>query len=428
MKLMIKNGRVVDPFEKLDEKLDVLVENNLIKKIGKNINTKADQEYNASGKIVCPGLVDMHTHLREPGFESKEKISTGTKSAALGGFTSVICMANTDPVIDNQATVKLVHYIAENEGVVKVFPVAAITKQSLGEELTEFGDLYRVGVVGFSDDGHPVMNAEIMRRALEYALMFDVPIMDHCEDLDLSSQGMVNEGYYSTVRGLKGIPTISESIIVGRDLLLAKYTGGKIHLQHVTTKESVNQIRVAKKEGVNVTAEVTPHHISLTDKEIINYDTNYKINPPLRSEEDRKALLKGLKDNTIDVIATDHAPHTVFEKDQEFNHAPFGIIGLETAIPLIFMNLVEKKALGISQALEKVTKNPCRIMKIRKNGLREGEVADITVIDPELQLVYTKKMIVSKGMNSPFIGKKLKGFPTLTVVNGKIVMKDRRLL
>ncbi len=428
MKLMIKNGRVIDPFNNIDEQLDIYVENERIKKVGKNLDIKVDEIYDANGKIVTPGLIDMHTHLREPGFESKEKIATGTRSAALGGFTSVICMANTNPVIDNQATDKLIHYIAENEGVVKVYPVAAITKGMKGEELTEFGDLHRVGVVGFSDDGNPVMNAEIMRRALEYAKMFDLPVMVHCEDLNLSADGVANEGYYSTVKGLKGIPAVSESVLVARDLLLAKYTAGKLHILHITTKESVKLIKDAKNENVNVTAEVTPHHFSLTDKEIVNYDTNYKINPPLRSEEDRKALIEGLKDNTIDVIASDHAPHTIFEKDKEFNYAPFGIIGLETVVPLVFMYLIEPGHLSLMQAIEKLTKNPAQITKIKDTGIEEGGIADITVIDPELELVYTKDMVASKGINSPFIGKKLKGFPTLTVVNGKIVMKDRILV
>lgn len=423
MRLLIKNGRVIDPFNNIDEQLDIYIEGGRIKKVGKNLDIKTDEIYDANGKIVTPGLIDMHTHLREPGYESKEKIVTGTKSAAAGGFTAVVCMANTDPVIDNQATVKLIHYIAENEGIVKVYPVAAITKGMKGEELTEFGDLHRVGVVGFSDDGKPVMNAEIMRRALEYSKMFDLPVMNHCEDLNLSADGTVNEGYYSTIKGLKGIPSIAESVMVARDLLLAKYTSGKLHLLHITTRESVELIRKAKQEKVDVTAEVTPHHFSLTDKEIVNYDTNYKVNPPLRSEEDRKELVEALKDGTIDVIASDHAPHTIFEKDKEFNYAPFGIIGLETVVPLVFMNLIEPGHLTPMQAIEKLTKNPAQITKIKDTGIEEGGVADITVIDPQLELIYKKEMIASKGINSPFIDKKLKGFAVLTIVDGKIVMK-----
>ncbi len=428
MKLIIKNGRVIDPFNNIDEKLDILIENGRIKKLGKSINEEGCDVYDAKNKIVSPGLIDMHTHLREPGYESKEKIMTGTMSAAMGGFTSIVCMANTNPVIDNQATVRLINYIAENEGVVKVYPIAAVTKGMNGEELTEFGDLYRVGVVGFSDDGNPVMNAEIMRRALEYAQMFDLPILSHCEDKNLASDGTVNEGYYSTVRGLKGIPTVAESTMVARDILLAKYTGGRLHILHLSTKESVKLVANAKKEKVNVTAEVTPHHFSLSDKEIVDYNTNVKMNPPLRSEEDRKALINGLKDGTIDVIASDHAPHTVFEKDKEFNYAPFGIIGLETVVPLVFMNLVSPKFLTIPQAIEKLTKNPAKILKLKKMGIKENEIADITVINPELEIVYTQDKIVSKAVNSPFLGKKLKGFPVLTVVDGKIIMRDRKLL
>jgi len=426
MELIIKNGRVVDPYTKKDEVLDIYIKDGIIKKIGKNLDIKCEKEFNAKNMIVTPGLIDIHTHLREPGYESKERISTGTKSAACGGFTAVVCMPNTNPPIDNQAAVKLIHYIAENEGFVKVYPVAAVTKGLAGEELTEFGDLYRVGVVGFSDDGNPIKNSEIMRRALEYAKMFDLPIMDHCEDIQLSNDGTINEGYYSTIKGLKGIPTVSESVIVARDILLTKYTQSKIHLLHITTKDSVELIKIAKEEKVKVTSEVCPHHFALSDKDIPGYDTNYKVNPPLRSEEDRKALIAGLKDGTIDVIASDHAPHTIFEKEKEFNYAPFGIIGLETVVPLTFMHLIEPGHLSIMEAISKLTINPAKILNIKRNNITEGEVADITVINPNLELIYKKELIASKSINSPFINKKLKAFPVLTIVQGKIIMEREK--
>jgi len=428
MSLLIKNGHVVDPVNDIDEVLDILIEKNLIKKVGKNIKANVKETFNAKNKIVTPGLIDMHTHLREPGEEQKEKIATGTASAAMGGFTGIACMANTNPPIDSPSTVKLIQYIAEKEGRVKVYPVAAVTKGLKSKELTEIGDLFEVGIVGLSDDGHPIMNTELMRRAMEYSTMFDLVIMDHCEDLYLSSDGQINEGYYSTIKGVKGIPYISESVMVARDVLLAKFTGARLHIQHVSTKRSIELIEYAKNAGTCVTAEATPHHFSLTEKETNNYDTNFKVNPPLRSEIDKKALLKGLKNGIVDVIASDHAPHTQFDKEKEFDKAPFGMIGLETLVPLTFMNLIETKYLTIKEAIKKMTLHPARILKLKYKGIKAHEIADITVIDPKLETIYRKEDIVSKGKNSPFINKKLKGLPVLTVVEGKIVMKNRKLV
>ncbi len=428
MRLLIKNGRVVDPINNIDEKLDIYIEKGVIKKIAKNINIDDVEIYNANNMIVTPGLIDMHTHLREPGYEQKEKISTGSAAAAMGGFTGVVCMANTNPVTDNQATVKLILSIAEKEGIVKVYPVAAVTKNQEGKELTEFGDLKNVGVVALSDDGNPIMNAELMRRALEYAKMFDLPILAHCEDKNLSGDGVVNEGYYSTIKGLRGIPDISESVMVARDIMLTKFTNSKLHIMHISTKRSVELVRQAKEEKLKVTAEVTPHHFSLTEDDIVDYDANFKMNPPLRSEEDRKALIKGLQDDTIEVIASDHAPHTLFEKEREFDLAPFGIIGLETVVPLTFMNLINPGFLSIFDAIKKLTLNPSKILKIKKEGIKKNVLADITVINPELEFIYNKDMIVSKGTNSPFLGKKLKSFPVMTIVEGKMVMKDRKIM
>jgi len=428
MDLLIKNGHIVDPVNNIDEKLDILVSKGKIIKLGKKLSDKAKEVYDAKNKIVTPGLIDMHTHLREPGEEQKEKISTGTSAAAMGGFTAVVCMANTNPPIDSPSTVKLIQFIAEKEGKVKVYPVAAVTKGLKGKELTEFGDLYEVGVVGLSDDGKPIMNSELMRRAMEYSIMFDLPIFDHCEDLSLSADGQINEGYYSTIKGLKGIPYIAESVMVARDILLAKFTKARLHIQHVSTKRSVELIEYAKNAGTNVTAEVTPHHFSLTEKDIEGYNTNYKMNPPLRSEIDKKAVIQGLKEGIIDVIASDHAPHTQFDKEKEFNKAPFGIIGLETLVPLTFMNLIEPKHLSLFEAIKKITINPAKILKIDYQGIKIGAKADITVIDPNLELIYKPENILSKGKNSPFINKKLKAFPVLTVLEGKVIMKDRKLL
>lgn len=427
MSILIKNGRVVDPINNIDEKIDIYIEDSLIKKIGKSLNNKADEIFDANNMIVTPGLIDMHTHLREPGEEQKEKIATGTASAAMGGFTTIVCMANTNPPIDSPSTVKLIQYITEKEGLVKVYPVAAVTKKLQGEELTEIGDLFEIGVVALSDDGRPIMNAELMRRAMEYASMFDLPILAHCEDLNLSFEGQVNEGYYSTIRGLKGYPDIAESVMVARDVLLAKFTKARLHIQHVSSANSIYIIERGKKDGVNVTAEITPHHFSLTESEIISYDTNTKVNPPLRTEEDRKGLIYGLKKGVIDVIASDHAPHTLFDKEKEYNYAPFGMIGLETMVPLIFMNIIEPGHLKLIDAIRKITLNPARILKLDYQGIKENSVADITVINPDLELIYTIDKIESKGKNSPFLNKKLKAFPVLTIVNGKVVMKDRRL-
>ncbi len=428
MKLLIKNGRVVDPINNINENFDILIENGRITRIEKSIEDAEAEIYNAKNMIITPGLLDMHTHLREPGYEQKEKIATGTASAALGGFTGVVCMANTRPVVDTPATVKLIHYIAEKEGLVNVYPVAAITKGQEGKELTEFGDLKEVGVVALSDDGNPVMNAELMRRAMEYSTMFDLPILDHCEDRNLSGDGVVHEGFFSTVKGLRGIPYVAETVMIARDIMLAQFTGARLHIMHLSTMQGVELVERGKSMGIKLTAEVTPHHIALTENDIEPYNTNYKINPPLREEKDRKALIEGLKKGIIDVIASDHAPHTIFEKERTFDEAPFGIIGLETLVPLSFMNLVQPGHLSVFELIKKLTLNPARILNIEKPGVKKGAIADITVINPELELVYKKEDILSKGVNSPFIGKKLKAFPVMTIVNGKVVMKDRMII
>ncbi len=429
MALLIKNGIIIDPLNKVDgKKADLLVEGNVITKVGENLKAEGAEIYDAAGKYVCPGFLDMHCHLREPGSEGKEKISTGTRSAAVGGFTSVACMPNTNPVIDTVLGVRFIQMLAEKEGVVNVYPIAAITKKQAGEELTEIGDLVEEGVVAVSDDGVSVMNAELMRNALEYCKMFNIPIIQHPEDKNLSEGGTINEGYVSTLTGLKGIPSIAEEIIIARDILIAKYTKARLHLTHISTKGSVELIRQGKKDGVNVTCDCTGHHFTLTEEKLKTFDSNYKINPPLRTAEDVEALIAGLADGTIDAIASDHAPHTIFEKEQEFDYAPFGIIGFETLVPLTFTQLVNKGKITPYQAVEKFTKNPYFILNIKNDGLKEGAVADITVVDPNLEFILKKEEIVSKSCNTPFIGTKFKGAAVLTVVAGKVVMKDRKVL
>lgn len=427
-KILLKNGIVVDPFNNIKEKLDVLIEGNIIRKVAKNITDSNAELNDVSNNYIFPGLIDMHVHLREPGREDQEKISTGTRSAAMGGITSVVCMPNTNPVIDTQASVKLIQHIAENEGIVKVFCTGSITKGRKGEELTEIGDLKSIGVVAITDDGSSVMNANIMRRALEYSKMFDLPVVSHCEDLNLTKDGVANEGYYSMICGFRGIPNASEDVVVSRDIILSKLSKGHLHIAHVSTGGAVKLINEAKKEGVTVTAEATPHHLFLNDEKLSIFDSNYKMKPPLRAENDRKEVVRGLKNGIIDCIVSDHAPHTIFEKEQEFDLTPFGIIGLETTVPLVFTNLVHKKIILVEDVIKKMTINPAKILRLDIKGIKEGEPADITVVDPELEAVYKKEDCASKSINSPFFGMKLKGYPVMTIVEGKMIMKDRRLL
>lgn len=428
MKLLIQGGRVVDPASETEATLDVLIEDGKVSRIAPKINDHEARILSAQGKIVAPGLIDMHAHLREPGQESKETFATGTRSAAMGGITTVACMANTTPVIDTQAGIKLIHYLREKEGVTSVYPIAAVTKNMEGKEITEFGELKEVGAVALSDDGMSIMNSETLRRAFEYARMFDLPIISHCEDGNLSFEGAMNEGKLSTVLGLPGIPSVSETIMVGRDILLAEFTQGRLHIAHVSTTASVDLVRQAKARAVNVTCEATPHHFTLTEDAVRGFNTCAKMNPPLRTEQDVEGVLSGLADGTIDVIATDHAPHTDFEKEQEFNFAPFGIIGFETLVPLVMTRLVEPGRLSIFDAIKKMTIAPAQILGIDKGYLAEGGDGDVTVIDPEMELTYTRESIVSRSHNSPFIGWTLKGWPVATIVAGRIVMENRQLL
>jgi dihydroorotase len=428
MKLLIKGGKVIDPVNNLAQVADIMVSDGKIEAVGQNLKANGAEIIDASGKLVLPGLIDMHVHLREPGLEAKETIETGAKAAARGGFTGVACMPNTKPVVDNQFLVEFIKSRAAAEAVVHVYPIGAITKGSLGVELAEIGDMKAAGAVAVSDDGHPVMNAQVMRLAMQYSKMFDLSVISHCEDIDLVAEGVMNEGYYSTVYGLKGITRAAEEVMVAREIMLAELTGAKVHIAHISTAGSVELVRMAKKKGIKVTAEVTPHHFTLTDKAVGSYDTSTKVNPPLRAEEDIKALKEGLCDGTIDVIATDHAPHAPEEKDVEYNYAPFGMVGLETAVGLSFTELVKQGILSVEELVLKMSVNPARILGLDKGSLGVGKDADITIVDPEKTEVVDVSKFASKGKNSPFAGRELLGVPVMTIVGGKAVMRDGELV
>ncbi|MGA2090943.1 MAG: dihydroorotase [Endomicrobiales bacterium] len=422
MKLLIKNGTVVDPQAKNESVADVLVIDGKIADVKPGIAANGAQLIDATGKMVVPGLIDIHTHLREPGHEEEETIASGTHAAAHGGVTTIFCMPNTHPPIDNAPAVEFILLKAQKEGIVNVFPIGCITKGSMGEELAEIGVLKRTGVVAISDDGNPVMNSQVMRRALQYAKMFKLPVISHCEDRNLTKNGVMNAGYTSTALGLRGIPRQGEEVMVSRDIMLAELTGGFLHIAHVSTAGSVDLIRQAKKKNVHVTAETCPHYFTLTDEVVRNYDTNTKMNPPLRGPKDVAAIKEGLKDGTIDCICTDHAPHTVEEKNKEYDLAPFGIIGLETMLGLVIQELIETKVLSWHEAIAKMTVNPATLFNLSGRGLlKTGYHADITIIDPKKEYAYAAGDFMSKSKNSPFIGRTLKGFPETTIVGGNIV-------
>ena len=422
MLTIIKGGRVIDPGN-LDDILDIVIEDGNIVEIKKDAlagdENKESKIIDASGKIVAPGLIDMHVHLRDPGYEYKETIETGSRAAAFGGFTAICCMPNTNPVNDSRQVTEYIVKKAVNLGIVRVYPVAGISKGLKGDSLCEYGELKDAGAIAVSDDGNPVMNSQLMRRALEYSSGFNLPVISHCEDLDLVSGGAMNEGAVATKMGLSGIPNAAESVMVSRDIALCELTGVPVHIAHVSTKESVGVIRDAKKRGVPVTAETAPHYFSLTDASIKDYNTNNKMNPPLRTEQDREAVCQGLVDGTIDVIATDHAPHSLIEKAVEFDQAANGIIGLETAVPL-GLKLVEAGIIDITDLIEKMSKNPARILGL-KIGLEIGKTADITIIDPELSYCIDSDRFQSLSRNTPFEGWQMKGKAVLTMVGGKTV-------
>ena len=417
--LVIKNGRVIDPANNLDEVRDVFVVD------GKIVDAAAkDAEVvEAGGKIVTPGLIDMHVHLREPGRSDKETFATGTLCAARGGFTSVVCMPNTTPVADNTGTIAFMKQRAAEAACVNVFPTGAITKELKGEELAPIGSLKKSGVVAITDDGHCVQNNDLMRRAVEYAKMFQLPVLDHCQDYNLVADGVMNEGHWSAALGLRGWPSIGEDVIVARNILIAELVDWHIHCQHISSARSVELIRQAKRRGVKLSGEVCPHHFTLTEECVKTYDTNYKMNPPLRTERDRDALWAGLADGTLEIIGSDHAPHCSYEKEVEFDFAPFGIIGLETELALS-LELVRKKILNLRALVEKFTVNPARLLRLKEGTLSVGANADITVIDPEREWTYDVTQSASKSRNSPFHGWKLRGRALATIVKGKVVWRE----
>ncbi|HHW02279.1 MAG TPA: dihydroorotase [Thermoanaerobacterales bacterium] len=427
MKKILKGARVLDPSQKIDEIMDILVVDGKIAAIGKNVYIGDAEVIDLTGMIATPGLIDMHVHFREPGYEYKEDIETGSRSAAAGGFTTVACMPNTRPPVDNAAMVEYVKSRALKSGLVRVLPIGCVSKGLEGKEIAEMGDMVAAGAVAFSDDGRPVADSSLMRKALLYASMFDRVIIDHCEDPGLFEGGQVNEGRVSTLLGLQGIPASAEEIMVARNILLARETGTRVHIAHVSTKGSVELIRRAKAEGVKVTCEATPHHLTLTEEAVLGYNTDAKMNPPLRTGEDVEALLEGLRDGTIDAIATDHAPHSTDEKDVEFDKATFGIVGLETALGIVLTRIVGSGILDLKQAIEKMTASPARILGIDAGSLAIGKPADITVIDPDLEWTVDKNSFFSKGRNTPFHGWKLKGRAVLTMVGGKIVYADENI-
>ncbi|OPX17882.1 hypothetical protein BXT86_04085 [candidate division WOR-3 bacterium 4484_100] len=419
-RILIKGGRVVDPGSNRDGKFDILITNNKITRVGKKIVQKGARVFNARGLIITPGFIDLHCHLRDPGRPDEETIESGSRAGIAGGFTTLCCMPNTEPVIDNEGIVNYIIKEALRVRLCRIFPIATITKRREGEEITEFGELIRAGAKGFSDDGDTVADANVLRHALEYSKIFDVPIFEHPIDNNLAQDGVMNEGYYATKLGLKGAPAIAEDVIVARDLLLAKFTGARLHLCHISSKGAVQLIRKAKQDGVRVTCETCPHYFYFNDQALETFDTNYKVNPPLRSEEDRQAIIEGLRDGTIDCIATDHAPHTQAEKELEFARAPSGMTGLETALSLVIMELINHQHFSWLEVIEKLTINPARILKEELGRLKPGLPADLAIIDPEKRWRYTEAKVKSLSRNSPLLNKELKGKVVGLIINGEI--------
>jgi dihydroorotase len=413
---------VIDPAVTRDEVCDLFIDEGVIKGVGSLPSTLFAPPYteiDARGLLVVPGLIDMHVHLREPGREDEETIETGTRAAVHGGFTAVCCMPNTEPPLDSRGVIEFVQSRSRECGSARVYPVGAITKGLRGEELTEIRDLVEGGAVAISDDGRPVANSELMRRALEYSRMFDLPVISHCEDLSLSAGGVMHEGFFSTLLGLRGIPAAAEEVVVARDLALCRLTGARLHVAHVSTAGAVELIRRAKQSGLRVTAETAPHYFALSDGALAEYDTNCKVNPPLRCEYDVETVREGLADGTIDVIASDHAPHTVVEKEVEFNEAPFGMIGLETTLGLVFTELVARGVLPLPEAIRKMSANPAALLSLPLGTLKVGAPADITLIDPEQEWVVAAEDFASRSTNSAFLGRKLKGKALMTMIAGR---------
>ncbi|MGH9608433.1 MAG: dihydroorotase [Bryobacteraceae bacterium] len=425
-KLVIKNGRTIDPAQGLDSICDVAVEDGTIREIGENIASTGAETFDASGLIVAPGFIDMHVHLREPGFEHAETIETGSRAAAAGGFTSICCMPNTQPVNDSATVTSYIRQRARESAVVNVYPIGAITKNSAGEQLAAIASMKQAGAVAISDDGKPVMNARVVRRAMEYARAFDLPLIEHCEDLHLSKSGDMHEGFASVRLGLRGIPRSSEDVMVARDLILAEVTGVRYHVAHISSRNAVGMVAFAKQRGLRVTAEATPHHFALSDADMPPYDGNYKMKPPLRELEDMEAVWDALAGGAVDAIATDHAPHPGDEKMQEFERCPFGIIGLETALGLALERLYHSGKAPLERLIELFTGNPARILSLDRGTLRVGAPADVTIFSLERSWTYDVKRSFSKSSNTPFHGRRFRGGPVATVVAGKIVWREDR--
>jgi dihydroorotase len=422
MSLLIQNGRVVDPANSVDAVQDVLIAGDRIQRTGRGLNPPPDATVlDASGKVVCPGFIDIHVHLREPGLEYKETVATGTRAAAAGGFTAVCCMANTQPVNDNRSVTDYILAKAATEGVVRVYPIGAVTRGLAGKELAELAELAEAGCVAFSDDGRCVMNAALYRRAMEYTLPFGAPLISHAEDHDLSRGTSMNEGVVSTELGIPGAPAAAEDVMVARDILLAELTGAHVHIAHVSTAGAVRLVRDAKARGVRVTAEVTPHHLVLTEEAVRGFDSNTKMNPPLRTKRDVEVLLEALIDGTIDCIATDHAPHAASEKEGEYDQAAFGIVGLETAVGLLLNRLVKAGALPLATLIARLSRDPARLLGLPGGSLATGGPADVTILDLEGEWTIDPARFQSKSRNSPFGGWALTGRPWKTIVGGRIV-------
>ena len=428
MKLLIKNGRIINPASDMDAKGDILVVDDMVAEIAEHIETEADKVIDAEGKWVTPGFIDLHVHFRDPGFEYKETIATGSQAAAMGGFTTVCCMPNTNPVIDSEIMVEYLKMRADRDAVVNVLPIGAITKGQSGEELAEIGKMTKAGACAISEDGKSVMSASLLKTAMNYSKMFNIPVLSHCEDRSLVGGGVMNAGVQSQIMGLKGISNDSEDVIAARDIILAENTGAKLHLCHVSTRGSVQLLREAHARGVKVSAEVCPHHFTLSDEAVVSYDANTKMNPPLRSNEDVEALRKALKDNTINCIATDHAPHSVDEKNCEYDKAAFGIVGLETALALGVTTLVEGGYLTPMELIEKMTINPANVLGIEKGDISVGKIADIAIVDADTLYNIDVNTFKSKGKNTPFDGYEVKGKVLYTIVGGKVVVENGELI
>lgn len=425
MTILIKNGRVINPSENLDKVMDIFVEDGIIKEKAESIEKQADTVIDAAGCYVMPGLIDLHVHFRDPGLTYKEDIETGSKAAAKGGFTTVCCMPNTKPVVDNVETVKYIIEKGEKTGLTNVLPVGAVTKNMAGVEITDVEELKKAGICAISEDGKSVMNLGVYRKAMKNAAKANVPVLAHCEDINLVEGGVINLGDKSSELGVKGISNAVEDVIAMRDIMLAKETGATLHLCHCSTKDSVEMVKRAKEEGIKVTAEVCPHHFSMCSDDITSNDGNFKMNPPLRAREDMEALIKGLQDDIMDVISTDHAPHSAEEKAKDLEHAPFGIVGLETSVALTVTNLVKKGYLTPMQMAAKMSYNPAKVLGIPKGTLDEGKIADITIINPDKEYTIDVNTFESKGKNTPFDGYKVSGEVEYTILNGKVVYSNK---